>query len=255
MDSYENACRRAADAAIEAERAAKRLVAATRAMAKAAAEGNHTKLRQSAAAVGEAAGSASDASRAASQAWSHSDDEVTNYLAGGYEDELITAASTQGVTLSRLDDRLAAFPVVVQVQPGARSVRLDTTRLVSLRPSVVTERIKAQQKKTSTKPERFIEVLFKAYEQLVGGDIGKGVTMAAVHDLLTILPDAKRTYGKAEFARDVFLLDASSVQTTKKGHRVSFPAATGTKGGSAFVVVPPDGMPKHYYGLRFEEPR
>lgn len=255
MDSYEGACHRATGAAIEAEKAAKKLVAAARTMGKAAAEGNHAKLRQAAAAIRESAGEAATTARAASESWSFSDDEVVGYLTHGYEDELIAAARDQGVTLSRLDDRLAAFPVVVQVQPGARSVRLDTTRLASLRPSVVTERIKAQQKKTSTKPERFIEVLFKAYEQLVRGDIGKGVTMAAVHDLLTILPDAKRTYGKAEFARDVFLLDASSVQTTKKGHRVSFPAATGTKGGSAFVVVPPDGMPKHYYGLRFEEPR
>lgn len=255
MNSYEAACGHAAAAALEAERAAKRLVAASKAMAKAAAEGNHAKLRQSTVAVADAAGAAAHSARAAADAWDHTDEEVGAYLADGYEAELIANASQQGVNLSRLDDRLAAFPVVVQVLPNQRSVRLDTTRLASLRPSVVAERIKAQQKKASTKPDRFIEVLFKAYERLVDGDIGRGVTMAAVHDLLTILPDAKRSYGKAEFARDVFLLDSSPVHETKKGHRVSFPAATGTKGGSAFVVVPPDGMPKHYYGLRFEAPR
>lgn len=255
MNTYEGACAQAEDTAAELEKAAKRLVAAARSLSKAAAEGNHAKLRQTVAAVADAAAAADVQARAAAGAWTHGDDEIATYLSDGYEQELIDAAAAQGVTLSRLDDRLAAFPVVVQVLPNQRSVRLDTTRLATLRPSVVAERIKAQQKKASTKPDRFIEVLFKAYSTLVDGEIGRGVTMAAVHDLLTILPDAKRSYGKAEFARDVFLLDTSSVRETKKGHRVSFPAATGTKGGSAFVVVPPDGMPKHYYGLRFEEPR
>lgn len=255
MNSYETECENAAAAAVETERAAKRLAAAAKAMTKAAAEGNHTKLRQSVAAVAEAAEGATRAARAAGGAWSHTDEEVGTYLSTGYEDELIAAAARQGVTLSRLDDRLAAFPVVVQMMANQRSVRVDNVRLASLRPSFVAERIKAQQKKASTRPDRFIEVLFKAYERLVDGDVGRGVTMAAIYDLLTILPDAKRSYGKAEFARDVFLLDTSTVHETKKGQRVSFPAATGTKGGSAFVVVPPDGMPKHYYGLRFEEPR
>lgn len=255
MNTYEGACAQAEEVAAELEKAAKRLAASAHALAKAAAEGNHAKLRQSVSAVSDAAAVAGERARAAVGAWPHTDEEIATYLADGYEQELIDAAAAQGVTLSRLDDRLAAFPVVVQVLPNQRSVRLDTTRLAALRPSLVAERIKARQKKASTKPDRFIEVLFKAYATLVDGEIGRGVTMAAVHDLLTILPDAKRSYGKAEFARDVFLLDTSPVRETRRGHRVSFPAATGTKGGSAFVVVPPDGMPKHYYGLRFEEPR
>ena len=254
MDSYEETCALAEDAGREVEKSARRLVTASKGMAKAAQEGNPARLAQTTEQLQTLLDEVSAAVATARSAARFTDEDIGAYLDHGYQAELITEAARAGVTLSPLDDRLAAFPVVVQIQAKNHVLKLDNTRLTGLRPSYVVGRIRAQQRKASTKPEAFIEVLFNTYRRLVGTEIGRGVTMAEVHSLLTLLPESKRSYGKAEFARDVFLLDTSAVTTTRSGHRVTFPASTGTKGGgSAFVVVPPDGMPKHYYGLRFEE--
>jgi len=254
VDSYEQACGVAEAAATDLESATKLLQRAAKAMAKASAEGASSKIRQATVAVAEAAKLVQAAAGSAEQAWPYSDDDVSDYLESGYEAELIAAAADIDVVITPLDDRLAAFPVVVQILGRQPAVRLDANRQVGLRPTFLAKRVADQQRKPSIKPEAFIETLYKAYTRVVAGASGSGATLADVYDTLTILPEARKTYSKAEFARDVFLLHSSGLARTRNGATVTFPAATGTKGGSkSFVVVPPDGMPKHYYGLRFEE--
>ncbi len=253
MRLFEDVCAKAGAVATEMEDAAKQLQRAARAMGKAALEGNPAKMRQAMTQVRQASDESGRVGAKIDQDWPLSDEDVTAYLEKGFVNELIAATKSLGITLSRLEDRLAAFPVIVQILPTQRAVRLDAIRLTSLRPSVVAERIRTQIKKARSRPEQFIEILFKTYKLVSDGRADKGVTLVDVYDALTLLPDARRSYSKAEFARDVYLLDTSRVRVTNSGATVSFPSATGTRGASrTLLVVPPDGMPKYYYGLRFQ---
>ncbi|MGI8980892.1 MAG: hypothetical protein ACR2FY_16815 [Pirellulaceae bacterium] len=231
---------------------ATKLLRLSRGMGKAAAEGSPAKLRQLIEQIQVAAGEVEKVTCKVCQSWSDSDEDVSEHLKGGYTDELIAATKSLGISLTRLDDRLAAFPVVVQILPKQRAVRIDKIRLTSLRPSTVAKKIESQIKKSHIRPEQFIEILHKCYQFVGGEKKGGGVPLVEIYDALTMLPDARESYSRAEFARDVYLLDNSRVRSTKSEARVSFPSGTGTRGGKSITVVPPSGMPKYYYGLRFE---
>ncbi|MCX7621938.1 MAG: hypothetical protein N2037_13980, partial [Acidimicrobiales bacterium] len=193
------------------------------------------------------------ATDAAIRSWVVREDEIERYLANGYQAELIAQGRNSGVTISPLDDRLMAFPVVIQIQPKRWALRLDRKRVTALRPSRVVDAIRSHQKRPAAKPEQIIEMLYRAYRRMVDDTLGKGVTLVELYDVLTLHPEAKRAYSKADFTRDVFLLDTSGLRKTRTGAVVSFPAATGTKGSSkVLTIVPSGGMPKHYYAIRFE---
>lgn len=255
MPSFEDLCAQAEAIASEIEKLAAQLQRSAIAMKKAAREGNPTKIRQGATQVDEAAVQTQQIQNTAARAWPLSDAELTELLKGPYVEQLIQAAGVAGVSLSRLDNCLAAFPVILQVQAEARAVKLDNVRLTSLRPAIIIERVRAAQKKARSQPEKFIEVLHKAYRLVVGPESDQGTTLIAVYEALTLLPDARKTYGKPEFARDVYELDSSGLKQTSSGMQLTLPAATGTRSkGDTLSIVSPDGMPKYYYGIRFERP-
>ena len=255
MPLFEDRCKHAEAIATEVENLAKQLLRAAKAMKKAAGEGNPNKIRAAAVQVDDAASKAGRIESSTNRAWPLSDDELTELLGGPYVDQLIEAASKVGVSLSRLDScRLAAFPVIVQVLPSQRAIRLDGARLMSLRPSIVVECIRAKLKKPHSNSDRFIEVLFKAYQLVLGENLDRGTTLLNVYDALTLLPESRINYGKAEFTRDVYELDLGHVRQTKSGATVSFPSATGTKSkNETLQIISPEGMPKYYYGVRFEK--
>lgn len=253
MPSYEAVFQNAEAVATELATVAAKLQRFSRAMGKAAVEGSPAKIRQAIDQIQQAAGEVERLKSIASEAWSFSDEDVRAHLDNAYTDELIAATKSLGIKLTRLEDRLAAFPVVVQILPNQRAIRIDAARVTSLRPSAVAKRIEDQIKKSRIRPERFIEILYKGYQLVSGEKGGSGVPLVEIYDALTLLPDARDSYSRAEFARDVYLLATSDVRATKSGATASFPAATGTRGGkSTLTVVPPSGMPKYYYGLRFE---
>lgn len=243
----------AADQLLQAVKKLQRLVAALK---KAAAVGDTTKLRSSADALTQGLADVARAADAAREAWPHGDAAVTGYLEGPYTDELIAAARQAGVALVRLDDRLAAFPVVAQVQPGRRAVRIDGKATKGIRPTAVVAAVRARQARPVTRPEAFIEELYRAYRLAAHGDRARrGVRALELYEVLTIRAEQRRSYSKAEFARDLFMLDASGVRTTRKGARLHLAASTSAKGSAKALVVPtPDGTPRIYHDVRFEEP-
>jgi hypothetical protein len=259
IDGYEAACARVEDEAAAASRAARQLDKAIRALGRAARTGEATKLRRAAEAIPKAAAEAAEAARRAAASWPYDDDAVSAYLQDGYEAELVATAREAGLELTPLDDRWAAFPVVVRVVPGRRSVVLDRATVRALRPTAVVAAITARRGRPSTRPQDFIEVLHRAAVRVAGGDadrMRRGVELADVYDTLTLLPEARRAYSKADFARDLFLLDTSGLHQTRSGVDVRLSGSTGTKGGSrVFSVVPPDGPPRNYRYVRVEEPQ
>ena len=252
VGNFEASCKATEAAAANLEDVAKRLLRTARTMRRAAGEGNASKVRQTAAKIEQSITETHKAASVVADAWNLSEADLTSYLQNDFSAELVEAAAALGIKLNQLDDRLAAFPVVVSVLANQRVIKLNSKRHASLRPSVVAEKIKLQINKTKCKPEQFIEVLYRAYRLVVGENPESGAMLVDLYGALTLLPESRRSYEKAEFIRDVHLLNASGIRTTNSGASVSFPAAAGTRGNNSFQVIPPDGMPRFYYGVRFE---
>ena len=185
--------------------------------------------------------------------WRMTADAEEELLRSTYEDELIAAGARDSCDIRRIEGRLVSFPTVLRVVPGQRALQFNRTRMTSLRPSVVVAALKtAASRKPRQTPDRFIEVLYNAYQLVTGADNPTGTTLNAIHEALTLMPEVRRDYGPAEFARDIYELDRSGVSHTKSGARLSFPASTGTKGGGkVFGFITPTGEPVTYYGIRF----
>ena len=81
------------------------------------------------------------------------------------------------------------------------------------------------------------------------------VRLSKIYRLLTSLHGISRDYGRSDFARDLYLLDADGPRRTRRGAEVSFPSSTGTRTLSRdlFEFIGPDGHSVTYYGIRFIE--
>lgn len=226
-----------------------------KALRKAAAEGDVTKIRKFSRQLGSRATEFRDAAQGAATAWTWTEAAEEGYLRDRYEGDLVTAGKVAGVRFERLDDKLSAFPALVKILAPQRQLLIDSVRVTTLRPKVVIDRVAARQKsKPTLAPEKFLELLFNAYVCVVGeSGIDTGTTMLEVYRLLTLHPEFRKQYDRTEFTRDIHVLDRSGVSTTH-GHKVSFPAATGTKESrGTFSIIGPDGVQHTYYGIRFRE--
>lgn len=253
MSQLESACRETEEKAAALMKAAKQIERAAAALQKAARQGDHARIKSAENDVRAAKELIGTTAHSAATAWPFDDDEMTTYLSSNYETDLIDAAREAGFSINKLDDLLAAFPIVMQVQTSSRALRIDKKRSTALRPARVIEAIQARRKSAGARPQQFIETLFRAYGKAVdAGD--SGALLVDLYDLLTLHPETRRAYTHAEFARDVLLLDSSGLRTTRSGAEVSFVGSTGTKGGrKVLVVFDQNGNPKHYYGVRFTE--
>jgi len=169
--------------------------------------------------------------------------------------EIESIGRAEGLPISELDGRLIAFPVIVESNPDNLTVKIGRSTSRNLRPSAVVAQIRGAMRKARSKPERFIELLHSA-AQWVGADSARssGVRLDDIYKVLTLHPESKKAYSPTDFAVDLYTLDTSDVDATKKGARIFFLGATGAKGSSgSFTIVGPDARPRHYVGIRFEE--
>ena len=166
------------------------------------------------------------------------------------------------MSIREQDELLYCYPSLIRVIPGEQCVKIDKVREARLRPSVLAAHLKeVQQRPLRFRPEAFLESLYEAYRRLNPPQrgllvrTGRVVRLLQIYELLTILPGQSREYTKAEFARDLYLLDRSGVTKTRNGAVVDFPGSTGTKTPSATImVITESGREKTYYGISFETP-
>jgi len=187
--------------------------------------------------------------------------DVAGYLSSGsFSRELIESARKQGVNILEQDERLYCYPSLIRVLPGEQCVKIDKVKEARLRPSVLAARLKeVQQRPPRFKPEAFLESLYEAYRRLNPPQkalltrLGRVVRLLQIYELLTILPGQSREYTKAEFARDIYLLDRSGVRKTRNGAVVDFPANASAKAPSATItVITENGREKSYFGISFD---
>ena len=188
-------------------------------------------------------------------------DEERYFADGLYSEELIATGQQVGVRIFERADRLYCYPALIRVSSNEKAVFIDRKRQSRIRPSVLVTQLRELQRKPARfRPEPFLAALFEAYSKAVamrGRDLvqmAPVIPLLDIYELFTLLPGQSREYSKQEFARDIYLLDRSGVETVRNGARVSFPASTGTRTpGRTISVITESGEEKRYYGITFTQ--
>lgn len=191
--------------------------------------------------------------------------DVQTYAEDGrLTNELLETARAAGLGVHEQDGRIFSYPVLVRVLPSDRALLLDKERVRRIRPTVVVERLRRlRDKKERFRPADFVEALHDAYlvqlrmdgrsgtRQLSGS--GPAIALAQLYDLLTLLPGQKKEYTKADFTRDLYLVDRNNSTLSRNGRvRMEFSAATGTR-LRPLHIVDEHGRDRDYFAVSFQE--
>ncbi len=259
MDSLEGALNATGAAAGEAVKAASRVASQARAMVKAAGTGNIAAIRRAGQNLDDAVSVLIERAEAACESWDVGERAEQDYFENRFVAEFRAAARGRGLTLHERDGLLTCYPSVLRVLAAERAVRVDRKKVSTVRPSFLVDLLLAEQQKSSNfQSAQFLESLHAVYSDVTGegpADLagGRVVPLMRLYRLMTALPGAAREYGRGDFARDLYILDAKGPRRTKKGAEVSFPSSTGTRRRSSdiFTFVGPEGNHAEYYGIRF----
>jgi hypothetical protein len=183
-------------------------------------------------------------------------DEVGLLASGAYAKELLAAAEAADVAMFPDDDRLLCYPSIVRVLPGDLALEIDRKRARGIRPSVVVAQLaKAQRAGPRFKPAPFLASLIGAYDLVVAGQgkaPGAVVRLLDVYNALTLLPGQSRDYTRAEFARDLYLLDQSGETFSTGGRQLRWAASSGTRQSGVLTTVAMSGQQQRYWGIAVE---
>lgn len=185
-------------------------------------------------------------------------DEADLLASGAYSKELLAAAEEAGLSMVEEDDRLLSYPSIVRLLPAEAALEVDRKRVRGIRPSaVVAALLRVQQAGPRFRPEPFVVSLAAAYDLTVakqGKAPGAVVRLVDVYTVLTLLPGQAREYSRAEFARDLYLLDQTGAAGAPGGRRLRWAASTGTRQAGVLTTVAKNGQQQRYWGIAFEEP-
>lgn len=183
-------------------------------------------------------------------------DTQAHLTEGGYTKEVLALAAEEGLAAFEADGRILSYPAIVQISPGDSTVSIDRRRERRIRPSALVKVLKAlQARPPKFRADAFLESLAIAYDVVAGrSGVRRGATvkLADLYGVLTILPGSGRDYAKAEFARDLYLLDQSGFTQTRDGRTLRLPASALTRGSGVLVTVARSGQEKVYAGICFE---
>ncbi len=174
---------------------------------------------------------------------------------GAFLAELAAAAKAADVMLVQRDGRITAYPVVLRLEPRTQAVRVGRKLERRIRPSVlIAELKKLQQRPNRFNARVFLDRLLKAYTILApeyrGGD-GPLVELAALHEVLTLWPQAAADYPVEEFLCDMLRLNKLPEARTGRGHRFELGGSTGTKGAKRLSAFDETGAQHDFYAIRF----
>ena len=238
------------------------LAKAAKQLLKAAQDGNIGQLRRQSIRLTELLSSVTGHVERASASWPFDVEDERAYLEQRFGAELRAEADRIGLNVTPRDERLVCSPSIIRVSPADRAVTIDGRKRSAIRPSKLAADLHAiQQAGPRGNPQRFLEALHKAYrilapapaDSLIQG--GQVVALAKVYSLLTTLPGSGRQYSRTDFARDLYVLDSSAVDTTRSGGaRVSFLHSTAARSGKgAFSFADRAGNLITYSSIRFTE--
>lgn len=261
LDSLEGALADIQQRITNAARSTKRVASTLSAAQKAGAHGDLSGLRR---ALREATDTLSVAQAdidIMSSAWRWDEEMEQDYLRDGrFIEELKKAAEAARLNLQEDEGQLMCYPSVLKIDAGRRVVLIDRKPYKFLRPSVLVAHLRDVQKRPPRfKAAAFIESLYTAWDYARHFRAGShapslGVGVDKIYAVLTVAPGSGKEYTKQEFGRDLYLLEASDVRTTRKGARIGFSRATGTKAASGVIsVVGEDDRKVIYSSITFSE--
>jgi hypothetical protein len=245
------------DAALAAaERQAKSMLAGVRALRRQAASGILAGLARRLEQLPATAEPLAEALRAAGGSFSY--DAETAFADGTYLRELQQAAAAKDLVLVARDGRITAFPLLLKLEPAVPGVRVGRKLERQIRPSVLTALLKKAQDSSGFQAESFLETLFKAATLLARADAradeprpGAVVPLLDIYELLTLQPGAAANYPREAFAVDLLRLDRAPDTRTRRGHRFSLPASTGSKGRARLTVYDERGAEHVFVAIAF----
>jgi hypothetical protein len=152
--------------------------------------------------------------------------------------------------------------VALRLDARAQGVRIGRKLEKRIRPSFVAAQLKAlQQRPERFNARQFLDRLFSLYESKARAEDpdwrpnrpGEGplVSLADLHDLLTLLPAAVADYPQEEFVADLLRLDRQPDATDSRGRRFELSGSTGRKGGRRLTLFDETGEQHDYYAIRF----
>lgn len=240
-------------------KAAESAVRSIRKIRVAAKVGNLRELRASIEVADKAIGTLKQQFSNAKEGWRFQEDAY--FAEGHYQKEVVRTGKEMGVKIYERDERLYCYPSLIRVSPSERAVFIDKKRESRIRPSILVTRLRDLQRAPPRfRPETFLESLLKAYSKAVATraknlpQISPVIPFLDLYELLTMLPGQAREYTKHEFARDIYLLHRSGIDTSRSGARMHLTASTGTKTPSRLItVITQEGDERSYYGVSFTE--
>lgn len=235
---------------------ARKETSAIQRLQKAVATGNVRDLER----LRQAARAAVDGAQQRAEACGPFEFDAAAYLAreGEFLPELIQAADKAGVRLVERDGVIFSYPLLVQPEPGSAALRIDKKLVSTIRPETVAAILKkAQSKEPKARPGTFIEALFEAYELVRAHrniDAYIDLPLTRIHAVMTLLPGTD--YTLLDFTRDLYFLDISDVDETRKGFRMSLTASTVSRERSVRILrfVTRDGYEKEFASIKFTPP-
>lgn len=236
--------------------ALKATAAVTRELKKAKTGAERGQLRELRRALGAATDLVRDAALVAEGAGASFDfDDQEHLESGSYAQELLEAAAAHDVAMFEADERLLCYPSLIKILPGDAAVEIDRRREKRLRPSVLVRLLAATQARPPRfQPKPFLESLERGYDLVRSQKqerAGAVVRLVDVWGVLTLLPGQQRDYTRPEFARDLYLLDSSSIATARSGRELRWHASSGTRGAGTLVTVAQTGQQQLYWGISF----
>ncbi len=263
MDSLERAFDDVTTSCDEALTATQAVLKQLRDLRKASQVGNIAAVRRSQSRLAATLNDLAGPVNSAVNAWPYDDEREVQYLREGYATELRRVASEKGLNIVERDGQLISHPSIVRILPSERAVRVDRKKVSTIRPSHLADTLlKAQKNPPRSRPQPFLEALYKVYMELtresssrmVGGASAPVIPLSRIYALFVALPGIRRDYTATDFARDLYQLDVSGENATRSGAMVSFPASTGARSArNLFTFVGPDGAEVTYFGIRFIE--
>lgn len=247
-------------AAKRAAKCAKDLDSTFKALDQAAAKGEITKLRSGLSRASALCEQLAIEVAAVQGSWPTSETEEEALLVQTLIPEVTERLAREGVAVYRYGAGWSASPVLVRLDIKSRALRIDRSKVATLRPSIVASAVLAAKQRPTVRAEQFIELLQAGYHAAVGSlliadqsaRLGAAVPLSEVYKALTLLPDAKRDYPLESFTRDLFLLDRSGLSTAKDGSRLFLSASTSSKGGGGVLTVLDEhGSPQNYFAVAF----
>jgi hypothetical protein len=243
-------------------KASKELESTSRALEQAAAKGEFGKIKSAAERATALHRQIDEEVGRLRTFWPLDDAAVDEALDQRLMGEVADLLSQQGVGLHQYGSGWSASPVLLRVETKSRTMKIDRTRVATLRPSVLASAVVTARQRPSARPEQFIELLYSAYRAAVGNisisdqptRLGASVPLSEVYKSLTLHPDSRREYSIESFTRDLFVLDRSGIATTREGLRVFFSSSTSSKGGGGVLtVLDESGAPQNYFAVAFRE--